>query len=297
MKKELLIIIAAVCMGIAAIVFNIVHRKEVETEVRSQISNQITVCRVTRRVSPNVEVKEDMLEAVDMPAAFAHPLSIQWSDRTRIYGRKIRSPLMQRQPLLWSDLSDGVRQTVGDSILPGRGLVTIPVDRMSSASGMIQPGARVDVLGIFPKLTSKNAVPVDAKGGDSRLMNSLLMKFQSNSVPLPGNEDFFIITVARNLNVFAVGSHTLTEGGRGVFNYGAISFDVPPQLQALLIMAQEKAEREGGRLLCVLRSNESTSREIEEQPDVVYSSTEFLSLINSTQEFKPADGFLKADAK
>ncbi len=285
MKKEFIIILAAVILGIAAVVLNSVHRMNVETEVKSQISNQITVCKVVRRLAPNVEVKEEMLAPMDIPAAFAHPLSIQWTDRSRISGRKIRSPLMGNQPLLWSDLSDGVKQSVGDSILPGRGLVTIPVDRMASASGMIQPGSRVDVIGIYPRLPAKGAVAAaPEKARDGMLVNSVLMKFQNNSTPLPGSDDFFIITVARNLNVFAVGAHTQTEGRSGMNNYASISFDVGPDMQALLIMAQEKVEREGGRLLCVLRSNESTSRELEEQPDTVYSSAEFLELINSTQD-------------
>ena len=56
---------------------------------------------------------------------------------------------------------------------------------------------------------------------------------------------------------------------------------MPEKTQVLLIMAMEKAKREGGRLLCVLRSNQAGA-ESALVPGKAYASEEFLKLISTS---------------
>ena len=63
-----------------------------------------------------------------------------------------------------------------------------------------------------------------------------------------------------------------------------MSFDVPSDRQALLILASEYARRDGGRLFCVLRSNETTSAQ--EELDAYYSSADLFSLLQKENQIR-----------
>ena len=101
---------------------------------------------------------------------------------------------------------------------------------------------------------------------------------------LGGKKDFYVVPIASNLGVFAVGSNTQSTGKRQSSEmagegYSTISFDVPLKMQVLLIMAMRKIRLEGGQFICALRSNQSSARN-KIEPGTAYSSTEFMKMIS-----------------
>lgn len=279
MKKEFLILIAAVLMGIAAIVFNQIHRTGVEEELRSKISAETKIVRLAGRVSPGMVIEEQFLEPADIPTIYVHPMAVNWIDRERVIGQEVRVPINAGQPLLWSDMVDGSTQSVNDLILAGRGVVTLPISGINAASGMIQPGTRVDVMAVFNELPSIALTSIDSEE-NLRIDSSaedLLKRLSSASVDT--GEGFYIVTVARNLSVFAVGTYTQLSGHRAPPGYASMSFDVPVDLQATLLLAQEQATRSGGRLFCIMRSSDTTSADRE--LSTVYKSSDLMRMVTS----------------
>ncbi len=286
MRKEFLILIAAVLMGVAAVVFNQIHRSGVEEELRSKISAETQVAQVTGRVSPGMAIAEGMLAPVNIPTIYVHPMAVAWTDRQRIIGQEVRVPLQPGQALLWSDMVDGSQQSVNDLILPGRGVITIPVDAIGSVAGIIQPGSRVDIMGIFgespmfqPALVEEPPREAGAEGNSAAAIQAMMNRIESARAVQ--GDGFYLITVARNLTVFAVGSHTQLSGRRASPGYSSMSFDVSPRLQATILLAQEQASRSGGRLLCVLRSPETKSGD--EELELLYKSGDLMRMIKSSQ--------------
>lgn len=279
MKKEFLILIAAVLMGIAAIVFNQIHRSGVEEELRATISAETKVVRMVARVSPGMILEENYLEPVDIPTVYVHPMAVNWLDRERVVGQEVRVPVNAGQPLLWSDMVDGSTQSVNDLILAGRGVVTLPIAGINAAAGMIQPGTRVDIMAIFRELPSiafssldsDDAVRIDSSAED-------LLKRLSTASGDAG-ENYYLVTVARNLSVFAVGTYTQLSGHRAPPGYTSMSFDVPVDMQATLMLAQEQAMNSGGRLFCIMRSSDTKSGDRE--LSTVYKSSDLMRLITA----------------
>lgn len=279
MKKEFLILIAAVLMGVAAIVFNQIHRAGVEEEIRATISAETKIVRIAARLSPGMVVQEEYLEAVDIPTVYVHPMAVNWIDRERVIGQEVRVPLQAGQPLLWSDMVDGSTQSINDLILAGRGVVTLPISGVNAAAGMIQPGTRVDIMAIFKAMPSIGFSALET-GDDARIDSAAedLLKRLSTAAGESG-EDFYLVTVARNLSVFAVGTYTQLSGHRAPPGYTSMSFDVPVDMQARLLLAQEQTSSGGGRLFCIMRSSDTKSGE--KELNTVYRSSDLMRMITA----------------
>lgn len=288
MRKEFIILIAAVLMGAAAVVFNQIHRTGIEEELRAKISAETQVVQVNARIAPGMILEEMYLSPVNFPTLYVHPMAVVWTDRQRVIGQEIRVPIQPGQPLLWSDMIDGSQQSINDIILSGRGVITLPIDNLGSVAGMVQPGSRVDVVGIFNSLPTSivdaqrpsGTQPNGEAGADDAGRQAIAAMLERLEGARPGDGDeFYMVTVARNLTVFAVGSHTQLSGRRAAPGYNSISFDVAPGMQATLLMAQEHAARNGGRLLCVLRSPDTKTTD--ERLQTMYKSRDLMRLVEN----------------
>ena len=281
MKKEMLILAAAVIMGIAAVVYNQIHRESFQNKLNEQVGSMTAVATLRQDTPPGAEVQEGWLQDKQVPTNYVQIGYVPWDQRSTIVGQTLRVPVRGGQILVWNDFSQGSGKTVGDAILPGRALVTIPIDNLGSAAGMIQPGSRVDILAVLTRLPASmtsGRSRTAREGDDAGLIESMLTRLDAaGQAGQTGNDGFFLVTVARNLNVFAVGNQTQFSGGVAPGGYSTMSFDVPAERQALLLLANEYARRDGGRLFCVLRSNETTSAQ--EELDAYYSSADLFHLL------------------
>lgn len=300
MKRELIIIVAAVLLGIAAVIFYQIQVSSLRAEIKSQIRDKTAICVMSNGIGARQMLSTATVKKEEVPRSWVHPKAVKWDERKLVYGKTVKMPMQKSQPLLWSDLEEQSRRTVDDSILPGRAVVTIPIDPVGGVSGLISPGSRVDVIGVFRKLPKKEedatvsalaeSAPATPEGGQVQSLNDLNRVLEQartmtlSSVSASKKDNFFVVPIARNLGVFAVGSQTqaggVAEDGRG--GYSTISFDVPEQTQILLIMAMHKVQVEGGRLICVLRSNQASGEE-EKSVGTAYPAQDFLEIIPKAQ--------------
>ncbi|MBN2712212.1 MAG: Flp pilus assembly protein CpaB [Planctomycetes bacterium] len=293
MKRELIILIAAAFMGVAAVVFYKIRIASVEQEIKSQIEDRIEVCMIKEGIPVRGMIDKKNVTKEEVPRLFIHPKAVKWTDRKRLYGQRVINPLQQGQPILWSDLEEQSNRSVDGSILPGRAVVTIPIDMVGGVGGLVSPGSRVDLYGIFKTVPQSKPDAAELIPGQSNVptdleeLNRQMAEAAKNmlSKGLDAGKDFYVVPFAANLGVFAVGSQTQIGGDTAAAaaeergGYSTISFDVPAQMQVLLIMAMRKVRTEGGQLICVLRSNRAGS-DTGIEPGKTYSSQDFIKLIS-----------------
>lgn len=288
MKREAIILIAAILMGVAAAIFYNLHISSLEAEMRAQLKDKVAVCAVEQRLGARQRLTEQLIVRRQIPRAFVHPDAVRWDSRTEIRGQVVLHPMEAEQVVLWSDLQEKSRRSVDDSIPPGRGVVTIPIDMVGGVSGLISPGSRVDLVGIFRRLSFRDdedetRQQVRQQVQDLEDLNAMLSQMDALTQNLAGEKpaEFYVVPIASNLGVFAVGTETQSgnaAGGEAREGYSTISFDVPQKTQILLIMAMHKVESQGGRLVCVLRSSQVATDELD-KPGEVHRAGEFLKLI------------------
>jgi len=80
-----------------------------------------------------------------IPSIYVHQQVVPPGKFSVIKGRRLLEPLSQGRALLWSHVTGDQRRDFSDVLVSGRRAVTIPVDTLSSISGMVEPGNHVDL--------------------------------------------------------------------------------------------------------------------------------------------------------
>ena len=142
-KVALLVATAVTVVGIGLLVLYM-KRFEVET-VGGEF---IGVLIVTSDIEIGQPIGYEHLGTRRLPESFVENRHIRASDRDRILGIRVSTPLEANQSLLWTDLSTGTsdRRDLSKLLREGMRALTINVDESSLFGGLLQPGDRVDVL-------------------------------------------------------------------------------------------------------------------------------------------------------
>ena len=180
-----------------------------------------------RLTSDNVAVRE-------VPAEFAHSNALKPDDFSRIEGQQLAYPVARGEMLLWS-LVDGQRATSFSARVPtGRRAITVPVDEISSISGMLQPGDHIDLM-----VTAKR---------DSHV---------------------YMFPLLQNVTVLATGAQAIPisdwngkENSRR--NYTTVTLDASPEDARRVLAA-----REVGKLAALLRAPGDTAPALSTREDAM----------------------------
>ena len=149
-----------------------------------------------------------------------------------VVGKKLLFNISRGDPIQWSDIDVPAKGIAGlaEMINPTMRAVSIPVDAITSVSGMIKPNDHVDILGTFT--------------------------FPAATVT--GNVETITLTVLQDVTVLATGkalaNQLPTPGARRAArtprSYSAVTFEVTPREAELLVFAQTVR----GRLTLALRN-------------------------------------------
>ncbi|MGI9236441.1 MAG: Flp pilus assembly protein CpaB [Woeseiaceae bacterium] len=138
-----------------------------------------------------------------VPAEFLHSDAIHADEFAQVRGRATRHDLTEGAPVLRSHLLGPTGGRFADLVEEGKRALTIPVDQLSSISGMLAPGDRVDIL----------------------------MTLRQTEQPV-------MFPLIRNTEVIATGERTdllNQEPGR----YNTVTIAATPEVTAKIIYAQE----------------------------------------------------------
>jgi pilus assembly protein CpaB len=81
-----------------------------------------------------------------MPKEWAHSGAITPDQFDRANGAVLAYPASAGEPLIWAQLEGQRTPTFSARLTAGRRAVTVPVDEISSLSGMVEPGDLIDIV-------------------------------------------------------------------------------------------------------------------------------------------------------
>ena len=162
-----------------------------------------------------------------IPTRLVDPLALKEKDARGVLGQKVGIDIGKGGYITSAALESSIQRTFAKRIKRGQRALSINVSRSTGVSGLLQPGSRVDVLGLFSQtIEYKNVKPVTK-----------------------------IAVLLQNVEVLAAGKTTSSlEGvasGPATSTYSTITLAVTLEQAEVLIAAELH-----GRLFCVLRNPE-----------------------------------------
>jgi pilus assembly protein CpaB len=92
------------------------------------------------------KINQSNVAVREVPKEWAHSMSITEAQFDRAENGTLNAPAVRGEPIIWAQL-DGLKAPAFSSHLTaGRRALTVPVDEVSSVSGMLEPGDRIDVV-------------------------------------------------------------------------------------------------------------------------------------------------------
>lgn len=171
-------------------------------------------------LASGVTLSSDNLAVREVPLTWAHSAAVRPEEFQRVQGERLSHPMRSGEMLMWSQVEGRQAPTFSARVAAGRRAVTVPVDEISSISGLLEPGDRIDVYASLERGGVRQSVPV-----------------------------------LTHVRVLATGQRASDEPGRVERRlYSTVTLDVDPQQARNLILA-----RESGRITAMLRNPEDPS--------------------------------------
>ena len=228
--RQKLLLLAAVFFGILAFMFTFQQINQEKQKIMASAEN-VDVIRVVHEVASGEKLKEEYIEKYTVKRFVGGPPSseIPWKQKDNILNLPVQSYISPDHILVWSDFD--VKQVApGQSgmtaiVRPGFRAVSVPVDTVSSVTGLVRPNTYVDLIGTF-------RFP-DAKGDASM--------------------DTVTMTVLQNVKVLACGTDmgTVGAGMSQARSYSTVTLELTPKEVEMIVFAMQK-----GQLVLSLRSYE-----------------------------------------
>ena len=205
-RVTLLLIVLALSAGVLAAWFAQRYVNEQIAARQASLDARYEPARVIVAVGDRpagTRLDTNSVAAREVPAEFLHQDAIRASDWEQVRGRATRHQLTAGAPVLRSHLLGHTGGRFADLVDKGKRALTIPVDQLSSISGMLAPGDKIDIL----------------------------MTLRQSDQPV-------MFPLIRNTEVIATGERTdmlNQEPGR----YSTVTIAANPELAAKIVYAQE----------------------------------------------------------
>jgi pilus assembly protein CpaB len=149
-SRPVLMLVAALACGLFAA---LAARQHIQGRIHS-LEERARVPMVQRIVAaydlqPGTRLQEEHLALRSFPAAWAAPASLAPENFRLLIGRQLVSAVIAGEPVLQLHTHNARRPAFSSQIRPGRRAITMPVDRINSVSGLLQPGDLIDLYVSF----------------------------------------------------------------------------------------------------------------------------------------------------
>lgn len=224
-NKNWIVLITAVGVGgLAALgAKNYLSRQVAEIEEREKNKAMVQVVVAKVPLAKGVKVSTENLATRPMPKEWAHSGAVTPDQFERVNGAILAYPASPGEPLIWAQLEGQRTPTFSARLAAGRRAVTVPVDEISSLSGMVEPGDLIDIV-----------------------------------VSINKDRQHFTFTLLQGVTVLATGTKASQQDkngdGRGR-SFTTITLDTSPDDAKRVIAA-----REVGRVTALLRSPGDSGR-------------------------------------
>lgn len=146
-RSWLLLAVALSVGGISAFgVKRFIDRQVEEVEARSKSKKMVEVLVPKADLPKGTVLSAEAIAVRQVPADWAHSNALGPAEFERIDGQRLAYPVAAGEMLMWS-LLEGQRAPSFSAKLPsGRRAITVPVDEVSSISGLLQVGDHIDLM-------------------------------------------------------------------------------------------------------------------------------------------------------
>ena len=218
-RKNWIVLAVALALGGLAAYAASSYLSERMAQIDAQATAVDTVQVVVAKASlpAGASITADTVALREIPRAWAHSGAITPDQYSRAESLALAYPAAAGEPILWAQLEGRRAPTFSARLQSGQRAVTVPVDEISSLSGMVEPGDRIDIV-VSARNETRN----------------------------------FTFTLLQNVAVLATGSHADPEArdAQGqVRSYTTITLDTSPEDAKRVIAA-----REVGRVTALLRA-------------------------------------------
>ncbi len=146
-KNWLVLIVALGVGGLAAIgAKTYLSRQVAEIEEREKNKAMVQVVVAKADLPKGSIVSTDNLAVRAIPQEWAHSGAVTPDQFERVNGSTLAYPASAGEPLIWAQLEGQRTATFSARLEAGRRAVTVPVDEISSLSGMVEPGDLIDIV-------------------------------------------------------------------------------------------------------------------------------------------------------
>lgn len=231
-NKNWIVFLAALAVGgLAAFgAKNYISGQVAQIEAREKNRAMVRVVVAKTDLAKGSTLSGENMAVRSIPKEWAHSSAITPDQFGRAEGSKLAYAAGAGEPVMWSQLEGQRAPTFSTRLTPGRRAVTVPVDEISSLSGMVEPGDLIDIV-VSVKKDSHN----------------------------------FTFTLLQSVAVLATGTKASqeekdTEGRARTFS--TITLDTTPDDAKRVIAA-----REVGRVTALLRAPNDTSSVSKQRSD------------------------------
>lgn len=215
-SKTAIVLIVAIGIGLLA-AFGARHYFRARiAQIESEAGDRMVSVVVAKADLPKGSVLSSATVAVrPVPRDYVHGSAIRPEDFSQAEGQQLAYDLGAGETVLWSLLEGKKAPTFSARVAEGRRAVTVPVDEISSISGMLEPGDTIDLLVSFEQQGRRRALPL-----------------------------------LQNVRVMATGQRSADDPKTGESRqYETVTLDTTPDEARAVILA-----REAGRITALLRN-------------------------------------------
>ncbi len=213
------VLVASIIFGGLGAVGSSYYLDQRVNEIKRLQSATVRVVVARDELSAGSVISVETVSARDVPEEWAQSGAVRPDDFASIDQAVLKHPVGKGEMIMWAMVEKAGEQSMAMSVQKGRRAITVPVDEISSLSGMLQPGDFIDLV-----------VTVESENG---------------SLNFPLLQQVRVLATGTQMRPVKAGE----GGGEGVRSYDAITLDTSPEEARRVIAA-----RDSGRLTAMLRN-------------------------------------------
>jgi pilus assembly protein CpaB len=147
-NKNWIVLLTALGVGALAAfgAKNYLSRQVAELEARDKNKAMVQVVVAKTDLAKGSALSSTNMATRAMPKEWAHSGALTPDQFDRANGSVLAYPASAGEPLIWAQLEGQRTPTFSARLTAGRRAVTVPVDEISSLSGMVEPGDLIDIV-------------------------------------------------------------------------------------------------------------------------------------------------------
>lgn len=139
--------IALLIGGLSALLASrYLHSRIQAIEDKEKNQAKVRVVVATEDLPKGARLERKFVAARDIPREWVHSMAITEAQYDRAENGVLSAPAVRGEPVIWSQLEGLKAASFSRHLAAGRRAITLPVDEVSSVSGMLEPGDRIDIV-------------------------------------------------------------------------------------------------------------------------------------------------------